>query len=102
MIQEKHIMPLVKANNCTLEAIGSRQVVANFFGPLIQKNIEFQSSYCEQVAFVANSHKELIEMLQEAKLQIEYLQSKFQETGSGNAVLSNIDILLKKEQEFYK
>lgn len=32
--------------------------------------------------------------LREAKAQIEYLQGKFQETGSGNSVLARIDAIL--------
>lgn len=39
---------------------------------------------------------ELVEALRESALQIKYLQDKFQETGSGNAVLANILALLKK------
>lgn len=39
---------------------------------------------------------ELVEALRESALQIKYLQYKFQETGSGNAVLANILALLKK------
>lgn len=38
---------------------------------------------------------ELLNHLREAKLQIEYLHDKFQETGSGNAVIFKIDSLLK-------
>ncbi len=38
--------------------------------------------------------KSLEEGLVEARLQIEYLHDKFQETGSGNAVLSNINALI--------
>ena len=39
---------------------------------------------------------DMYEALKEAKLQIEYLQNKFQKTGSGNAVLSLIDSVLAK------
>lgn len=39
---------------------------------------------------------EMLEMLKEAAAQIQYLQDKFQETGSGNAVLSRIDSLIEK------
>ena len=42
---------------------------------------------------------ELVEALRESALQIKYLQDKFQETGSGNAVLANILALLKKYEE---
>lgn len=48
-----------------------------------------------------NSYPALLEALQEAKNQIEYLHSKFQATGSGNAVISRIKGLLdgKKGKE---
>ena len=39
---------------------------------------------------------ELYDLLGEAALQIEYLQEKFQETGSGNAMLSKIKTLQSK------
>ena len=39
----------------------------------------------------------LEEALREAKLQIEYLHGKFQETGSGNAVLARIDSALEEK-----
>ena len=42
--------------------------------------------------------EELAEALSEAALQIEYLQQKFQETGSGNSVLSKIRTVLVKYQ----
>lgn len=42
---------------------------------------------------------ELLEMLDEARLQIEYLQGKFGETGSGNSVLSRITELTKRATE---
>lgn len=38
--------------------------------------------------------KDLTDLLREAKLQIEYLHDKFQQTGSGNAVLARIDSML--------
>ena len=40
--------------------------------------------------------EELVEALSEAELQIEYLQQKFQETGSGNSVLGRIRTVLAK------
>jgi hypothetical protein len=42
---------------------------------------------------------ELAEALREAKRQIEYLHGKFQETGSGSAVLSRISQTLAKLEE---
>ena len=46
-----------------------------------------------------NSHPELVEALEEAKLQIEYLHGKFKETGTGNAVLTKIEQALSKVKE---
>jgi len=46
-----------------------------------------------------NKLKEAEDVLQEAKLQIEYLHGKFKETGSGNSVLNRIDIVLKSIQQ---
>lgn len=40
--------------------------------------------------------KELLEALIEAKIQIEYLHSKFKETGSGNMVLNMIENAINK------
>ena len=39
----------------------------------------------------------LEEALREAKLQIEYLHGKFQETGSGNSALARIDSALEEK-----
>ena len=39
---------------------------------------------------------ELVGMLEDASIQIEYLHEKFGVTGSGNAVLARIDSLLAK------
>ena len=41
--------------------------------------------------------EELERELREARSQIEYLHSKFRETGSGNQVLAHIDAVLAKE-----
>ena len=42
---------------------------------------------------------ELLSLLREARAQIEYLHEKFQETGSGNALLSRIAAALKEMEE---
>jgi hypothetical protein len=42
---------------------------------------------------------DMVELLEEAQLQIEYLHNRFKETGSGNNVLSRIDALLKEIKE---
>lgn len=43
--------------------------------------------------------RELVGALEEARLQIEYLQGKFAETGPGNAVLAQIDALLARKED---
>ncbi len=45
------------------------------------------------------ANKELIEALEESKLQIEYLHNKFQATGSGNSVLNRIESALLKHRK---
>jgi hypothetical protein len=42
---------------------------------------------------------DLEEALKIAKLQIEYLHDKFQPTGSGNAVLNHINIILNEKKK---
>lgn len=42
---------------------------------------------------------EMAEVLQEAKMQIEYLHKKFQETGTGNSVCARINSVLNKRAE---
>lgn len=46
--------------------------------------------------------KEMDEGLKEAYQQISYLHDKFQETGTGNSVLSRIDTLLSKKAQSFK
>ncbi|MFK4647174.1 hypothetical protein ABIF96_005748 [Bradyrhizobium ottawaense] len=41
-----------------------------------------------------NNHEALVDRLKEARLQIEYMHSKFDETGTGNAVLARINATL--------
>lgn len=43
---------------------------------------------------VPDREDEMREMLEECKLQLEYLQNKFGETGTGNNVLSRLEKLL--------
>jgi hypothetical protein len=40
--------------------------------------------------------KKEIELLQECKLQLEYLNEKFGETGTTNALLTKIDVVLRQ------
>lgn len=41
------------------------------------------------------TQKQLVDTLADAKLQIEYLQEKFQETGTGNAVIARLERTLQ-------
>jgi hypothetical protein len=51
----------------------------------------------KQLIDMMDSHiQEATDLLREAKNQIEYLHQKFQETGSGNAVIEKINILVNK------
>lgn len=46
-----------------------------------------------------NSYAKLVNALKESRAQIEYLHDKFQETGSGNAILARIDAALAPSGE---
>ena len=48
----------------------------------------------DKAPLLEEENKRLRETLHESKLQIEYLQDKFQETGSGNAIISKINQIL--------
>lgn len=56
----------------------------------IDENEDDLKELCEK----ANMHDDLVDVLRECKTQIEYLHSKFKETGSGNAVLAKIEKLI--------
>lgn len=45
------------------------------------------------------ANRELVEALDEARLQLEYLNKKFSETGTTNSVLSRIKTLLTKYKD---
>lgn len=45
------------------------------------------------------SAPEMLEMLKECKLQLEYLNEKFTETGTTNSLLSKIESLIKQATE---
>lgn len=47
---------------------------------------------------VKQQRDELIDLLEETELHIEYLNSKFKETGTGNSLLSRIKANLKKHE----
>jgi hypothetical protein len=46
-----------------------------------------------------NCHEELVAACKEAMLQINYLQLKFKETGSGNATLAHLGSIIAKAEE---
>lgn len=55
-------------------------------------NLASQARYVRAV----NAHDDLVKALEEARLQIEYLHDKFQQTGTGNLVLARIEATLTK------
>lgn len=58
---------------------------------LLEKNAAIQAKL---LADTARQRDALATMLEEARLQIEYMQSKFDQTGTGNAVLARINATL--------
>lgn len=52
----------------------------------------------EANARLISAAPDMYEALQEARLQIQYLHEKFQETGTGNAALAKIDAALSKAE----
>ena len=48
------------------------------------------------IVTACNAHYNLVEALGNARLEIEYLHGKFQETGTGNATINQIDAALSK------
>src|ERR1043166_6710065 len=73
------------------EFIGNSVVSAYYVGTI-------ESPYRALYEAATQEHAASIEMLHEAKSQIEYLHGKFKETGSGNDILSRIDTLLQKHE----
>jgi hypothetical protein len=55
--------------------------------------------YLEGALHEAKKAQGLVDLLDEARLQIEYLHKKFGETGSGNNVLARIETALAKYKE---
>ena len=47
---------------------------------------------------VIESHQPMLEVLKEARLQIEYLDAKFQSTGTSAVVLARIDAAIAKAE----
>lgn len=50
----------------------------------------------KKVEKLENKLENAVALLEECRLQIEYLHAKFRETGTGNKVLSDIDRFLKQ------
>ena len=48
------------------------------------------------IVTACNAHYNLVEALGNARLEIEYLHGKFQETGTGNATINHIAAALSK------
>jgi hypothetical protein len=59
-------------------------------------NSDLAKAKAARAAIAATPADETVALLREARLQIEYLHDKFQETGSGNAVLARLDAALDK------
>lgn len=53
----------------------------------------------EANALLISKAPEMLEMLKECKLQLEYLNEKFTETGTTNSLLSKIESLIKQATE---
>lgn len=53
----------------------------------------------EANALLISKSPELLEMLNECKLQLEYLNEKFTETGTTNSLISKIESLIKQSTE---
>lgn len=47
---------------------------------------------------VSLASEDMLEVLRDAKLQIEYLHDKFRTTGTGNAVVSQIESVIAKAE----
>lgn len=74
------------------------------FNPDYEKLLRFIEGYHSGVVAGATEwagkvNQSLIDLLDEARLQIEYLHKKFKETGSGNNVLARIETELAKYKE---
>lgn len=58
---------------------------------------DFKAGYNQ--ALEDNKYTETLNMLKECKLQLEYLNEKFTETGTTNSLLSKIEQLIKQVTE---
>lgn len=58
---------------------------------------DFKAGYKQALEDTKTS--EMLGMLKECKLQLEYLNEKFTETGTTNSLLSKIELLIKEATE---
>ena len=65
-------------------------------GKQLLKHSRGQDGLNEALSEPLNKIEELIDVLDEARIQIEYLHGKFRETGTGNSVLARIETTLAK------
>lgn len=59
-----------------------------------QKELPIGTNIPKETLRRAKEYESLVDILDEARLQIEYLQKKFGETGSGNNILARIETAL--------
>jgi hypothetical protein len=77
--------------------VSGKQTIRGIDGSWVAKT--FWNRGPETAAYIvhaANLYPELVEALEGAETQIQYLHDKFQETGSGNAELARIRTILAK------
>jgi hypothetical protein len=90
--------PACLANIYSDDATGS--IIATcrgfYFAP---RPSEEQEANAALIVLAVNNHEKLVAALREAILQVEYLHAKFQETGSGNAVLAQARAALDPSKE---
>jgi hypothetical protein len=78
----------------TIDRIKARS--KEYAGEHISEQIAYQSGATE---WAGMAQQPLLDLLDEARLQIEYLHKKFGATGSGNNVLARIETELAKYRE---
>lgn len=85
------------AGNCDPSIVADGRVIAELRGDTTSSAVDHEAyANARFIVLACNSHGALLEALEEAQLQIEYLSAKFPATGSGEAVLAKIRAALKK------
>jgi spore coat polysaccharide biosynthesis protein SpsF (cytidylyltransferase family) len=94
-------MTLSKETIEKIKADAKEKYPAMYPGNEHQKNVErYRIGYeAGATEWAGKAQQKLIDLLDEARLQIEYLHKKFGETGSGNNVLARIETELAKYKE---